>query len=57
VREAARIACGLASGDAQDLVEPVLERLSEPVPASPDDLRRAESLTARIVAYLGAAAQ
>jgi MerR family transcriptional regulator, light-induced transcriptional regulator len=52
VRLAARIATGLAADD--ELVAGIAERLAEPVPASPEDLRRAESLTARIVAYLAA---
>lgn len=51
VRLAAQIATGLAADDA--LVASVAERLAEPVPPSPEDLRRAESLTGRIVAYLG----
>jgi DICT domain-containing protein len=52
VRLAAQIAIGLAAEE--QLVAAMAERLAEPVPASPDDLRRAESLTARIVAYLAA---
>jgi DICT domain-containing protein/predicted DNA-binding transcriptional regulator AlpA len=52
VRLAARIATGLAADD--ELVAPMAQRLAEPVAPSPEDLRRAESLTARIVAYLAA---
>lgn len=52
VRHAARICCGLAAEDARDLVEPIAERLSEPVSRAPDELRRAESLTGRMIAYL-----
>jgi hypothetical protein len=53
VRLAAQIATGLAADD--ELVAEMAQRLAEPVAASPEDLRRAESLTARIVAYLAAA--
>jgi MerR family transcriptional regulator, light-induced transcriptional regulator len=52
VRLAAQIATGLAADD--ELVAEMAQRLAEPVAASPEDLRRAESLTARIVAYLAA---
>jgi DICT domain-containing protein len=52
VRLAARIATGLAADE--ELVAGMAQRLAEPVAASPADLRRAESLTARIVAYLAA---
>ena len=51
MRLAAQIATGLAADEA--LVENIAGRLAEPVAASAEDLRRAESLTARIVAYLG----
>ena len=54
-RVAARVCCDLARDDARDLVEPVVARLSEPVPRSDDELRRAESLTGRMIAYLATA--
>lgn len=54
-RAAARICCGLASGDAPDEVERIGARLAEPVPRASDDLRRAEALTSRMVAYLAKA--
>ena len=54
-RAAARICVDLALDGARDLLEPIAERLAEPVTSSPDDLRRAEALTSRIVAYLASA--
>ena len=51
-RTAARICCGLASADAPTEVERVYERLAGPAPRSDRALRHAESLTARMVAYL-----
>jgi DICT domain-containing protein/predicted DNA-binding transcriptional regulator AlpA len=51
-RDAARICCGLA---ATDVVAPIAARLAEPVAPSGDELRRAEALTARMIAYLAAA--
>ena len=54
-RAAARICVDLALDDARDLLEPVAERLAEPVAAGPDELRRAEALTSRMVAYLASA--
>ena len=55
VREAARICCSLALDNARDLLEPIAERLAEPPPSGTDELRRAEALTSRIVAYLARA--
>ena len=54
-RIAARICCDLASADARDAIEPIAARLAEPVAHSGDELRRAEALTARMIAYLAAA--
>jgi DNA-binding transcriptional MerR regulator len=50
-RSAARICCGLAP----DQTGAIVERLAEPVVRSGDELRRAEALTARMIAYLAAA--
>jgi DNA-binding transcriptional MerR regulator len=54
-RAAARICCELAPDGARDLLEPIVERLAEPVANGPDELRRAEALTSRMVAYLARA--
>jgi DICT domain-containing protein len=54
-RAAARICCDLALDGARDLLEPIVERLAEPVASGPDELRRAEALTSRMVAYLARA--
>jgi DNA-binding transcriptional MerR regulator len=54
-RAAARICCDLALDGARDLLEPIAERLAEPVASGPDELRRAEALTSRMVAYLARA--
>jgi DICT domain-containing protein/predicted DNA-binding transcriptional regulator AlpA len=54
-RAAARICCDLAAPQANAVVAPIAERLAEPVAHSGDELRRAEALTARMVAYLAAA--
>jgi MerR family transcriptional regulator, light-induced transcriptional regulator len=54
-RAAARICVDLALDGARDLLEPIAERLAEPVVNGPDELRRAEALTSRIVAYLARA--
>ena len=54
-RAAARICFGLATPGARDEVDPVAARLAEPVAHSGDELRRAEALTARMIAYLAAA--
>ena len=54
-RCAARICCELALDGARDLVKPIVERLSEPVARGEDELRRAEALTSRMIAYLAAA--
>ena len=51
-RHAATVCCELAEDAAHDLIAPIQARLAEPVPPSADDLRRAEALTARMVAYL-----
>ena len=50
-RSAARICCGLAP----EHTGAIVERLAEPVVRSGDELRRAEALTARMIAYLAAA--
>jgi DICT domain-containing protein len=52
-RYAARICCELARDDARDEVEAIAERLAQPIARSADDLRDAESLTQRMIAYLG----
>jgi DNA-binding transcriptional MerR regulator len=54
-RTAARICCDLAAPEAGAIVAPLAERLAEPVAHSGDELRRAEALTARMIAYLAAA--
>jgi DICT domain-containing protein len=54
-RAAARICCDLARPDASVVIAPLAERLAEPVAHSGDELRRAEALTARMIAYLAAA--
>ena len=54
-RAAARICCDLALDGARDLLEPIAERLAEPPASGPDELRRAEALTGRMVAYLARA--
>jgi DICT domain-containing protein len=54
-RAAARICVDLALDSARDLLEPIAERLAEPVAGGPDELRRAEALTSRMVAYLASA--
>lgn len=54
-RAAARICCDLAAPEASAVVAPLAERLAEPVAHSGDELRRAEALTARMIAYLAAA--
>ncbi|HET8754500.1 MAG TPA: DICT sensory domain-containing protein [Solirubrobacteraceae bacterium] len=54
-RAAARICCDLAGPEAGAIVTPLAERLAEPVAHSGDELRRAEALTARMIAYLAAA--
>jgi DNA-binding transcriptional MerR regulator len=54
-RAAARICCDLALDGARDLLSPIAERLAEPAPGGPDELRRAEALTSRMVAYLARA--
>lgn len=51
-RTAARICCELAADEARADVERIAERLAEPAPHTEDELRRAESLTSRMVAYL-----
>jgi len=55
VRCAALVCCELAARDAPGVVARIAERLSEPVPAGSEELRRAESLTSRMIAYLAAA--
>jgi DICT domain-containing protein/predicted DNA-binding transcriptional regulator AlpA len=54
-RAAARICCDLAAPNASAVIAPLAERLAEPVAHSGDELRRAEALTARMIAYLAAA--
>jgi MerR family transcriptional regulator, light-induced transcriptional regulator len=56
-RTGAHICCELAAGDAPREVGRIAERLAEVAPRSGDDLRRAESLTSRMVAYLATGAQ
>jgi DNA-binding transcriptional MerR regulator len=51
-RHAAQVCCGLAEDAARDLIAPIDERLAETVPPAPDELRRSEALTARMIAYL-----
>jgi DICT domain-containing protein/predicted DNA-binding transcriptional regulator AlpA len=51
-RGAARICCGLASADAPEEVSWISEQLAGLAPRSDGQLRHAESLTARMVAYL-----
>jgi DICT domain-containing protein/predicted DNA-binding transcriptional regulator AlpA len=51
-RSAARICCGLASADAPAEVEWISEQLAGPAPRTDSQSRHAESLTARMVAYL-----
>ena len=55
MRCAALVCCELAARDAPGVVARIAERLSEPVPAGSEELRRAESLTSRMIAYLAAA--
>jgi DICT domain-containing protein len=55
VRCAARVCCELATREAPGVVARIAARLAEPVPAGSDELRRAESLTSRMIAYLSAA--
>ena len=50
-RFAAQTCCGLA---APELVAPIRDRLNQPVPPASDELRRAEALTGRLIAYLAA---
>jgi DICT domain-containing protein len=52
-RHAARVCCELAREDARPEVETIAQRLAEPIVRSADDLRAAESLTQRMIAYLG----
>jgi len=56
VRTAARIAGGLAEGMADDLLEPVADRLAQSAPPSGEQMRIVGALTNRMVAYIGAAA-
>jgi MerR family transcriptional regulator, light-induced transcriptional regulator len=51
-RFAAQTCCALAD---DDLVAPIRDRLNQPVPPASDELRRAEALTGRLIAYLAAA--
>jgi DICT domain-containing protein/predicted DNA-binding transcriptional regulator AlpA len=50
-RFAAHVCCDLADAE---LVAPIKQRLAEPVPPASDELRRAEALTGRLIAYLAA---
>jgi MerR family transcriptional regulator, light-induced transcriptional regulator len=50
-RFAAQTCCDLAD---PELVAPIRERLNQPVPPASDELRRAEALTGRLIAYLAA---
>jgi DNA-binding transcriptional MerR regulator len=55
-RHAARLCLALAADAAGEVAEAIAERLAEPVARGADELRRAEALTARMIAYLAAAA-
>jgi DICT domain-containing protein/predicted DNA-binding transcriptional regulator AlpA len=50
-RFAAQTCCALAD---PDLVAPIRDRLDQPVPPASEELRRAEALTGRLIAYLAA---
>jgi DNA-binding transcriptional MerR regulator len=51
-RFAAHTCCALAD---PELVKPIRKRLEQPVPPASDEVRRAEALTGRVIAYLAAA--
>jgi DICT domain-containing protein len=53
VREAARVAAGIAEQSAPDLVPAVRERLADTPPPSADEFRLVGALTNRMVAYVG----
>ncbi|MDQ3934774.1 MAG: MerR family transcriptional regulator [Actinomycetota bacterium] len=55
VREAARVATGIAEQAAPDLIPPIRERLSDTPPPSAEELRLVGALTNRMVAYVGEA--
>lgn len=56
VRDAARVAAGIAERSAPDLIDPVRERLSDTPPPAAEELRLIGALTNRMVAYVGEAA-
>ncbi len=56
VREASRVASGIAEQVAPDLIPPIRERLSDTPPPSAEELRLVGALTNRMVAYVGEAA-
>lgn len=53
VRQAARIAKGIAERSAPDLVTPIERRLDDTPPPSGDEFRLVSALTNRMVAYVG----
>ncbi|MEA2475265.1 MAG: MerR family transcriptional regulator, light-induced transcriptional regulator [Thermoleophilaceae bacterium] len=55
VREAARVAAGIAEQTAPDLIAAVRERMSDTPPPSAEEFRLVGSLTNRMVAYVGQA--
>ena len=56
VRDAARVAAGIAEQSAPDLVPPIRERLQDTPPPSADEFRLVGALTNRMVAYVGSEA-
>jgi DICT domain-containing protein/predicted DNA-binding transcriptional regulator AlpA len=53
VREAARVAAGIAEQNAPDLVKPIRERLQDTPPPAGEEFRLVGALTNRMVAYVG----
>jgi DICT domain-containing protein/predicted DNA-binding transcriptional regulator AlpA len=53
VREAARVAAGIAEQNAPDLVDVVRDRLADTPPPSAEEFRLVGALTNRMVAYVG----
>ncbi|HEX8054195.1 MAG TPA: DICT sensory domain-containing protein [Thermoleophilaceae bacterium] len=53
VREAARVAAGIAEQGAPDIVSAIRERLQDTPPPSADEFRLVGALTNRMVAYVG----
>ena len=56
VREAARVASGIAEQNAPDLIPAIRERLADTPPPSADEFRLVGALTNRMVAYVGSEA-